>query len=338
MSPAAVAPPLSRTKRFVIAAVSAINDAACRSDGTVNRRLVSLLDARVPASAKSFRGVRTADVPVARERLPVIVFFHGGGFAFLSPDSYLFDDVCRRICRTVHALVVSVNYRLAPEHRCPAQYEDGVHVLRFLDGGGLLYADPSAADLADLSSCFLVGDSAGGNIVHHVARRWAADADGGWKKVRLAGMVLIQPYFGGEERTEAELRLVGAPLVSVERTDWLWRAFLPEGADRDHEASNVFGPRAVGQLEETLPAAMVVVGGFDPLQDWQRRYYKGLRARGKSARLVEYPEAFHSFYAFPDLKQSTVLMEEIKSFVDSHQPRKEDDGDRSGGGGDKHTT
>ncbi|CAL9764611.1 unnamed protein product [Musa acuminata subsp. burmannicoides] len=349
MSPAAVAPPLSRTKRFVIAAVSAINDAACRSDGTVNRGLVSLLDARVAASAKPFRGVRTADVPVDLsrdlwfrlfvpssvsdgERLPVIVFFHGGGFAFLSPDSYLFDDVCRRICRTVHAVVVSVNYRLAPEHRCPAQYEDGVHVLRFLEDGGLLYADPSAADLADLSSCFLVGDSAGGNIVHHVARRWAADADGGWKKVRLVGMVLIQPYFGGEERTEAELRLVGAPLVSVERTDWLWRAFLPEGADRDHEASNVFGPRALGELEEALPAAMVVVGGFDPLQDWQRRYYKGLRARGKSARLVEYPEAFHSFYSFPDLKQSTVLMEEIKSFVDSHRPRKEEDGERSGGG------
>ncbi|RWW25676.1 hypothetical protein GW17_00009965 [Ensete ventricosum] len=290
MSPSAVAPSLSRTKRFVIAAASAINDAACRSDGTVNRRLVSLLDARVAASAKPFRGVRTADVPVDLscdlwfrlfvpssvsdgERLPTIVFFHGGGFAFLSPDSYLFDDVCRRICRT-----------------------DGAHVLRFLDGGGLLYADPSAAELADLSSCFLVGDSAGGNIVHHVARRWAADADGGWKRVRLSGMVLIQPYFGGEERTEAELRLVGAPLVSVERTDWLWRAFLPEGADRDHEASN----------------------------DWQRRYYKGLRARGKEARLVEYPEAFHSFYAFPDLKQSTVLMEEIKSFVDSHRPRKEE--------------
>ena len=81
---------------------------------------------------------------------------------------------------------------------------------------------------------------------------------------------------------------------------------------------------------------MVVVGGFDPLQDWQRRYYKGLRARGKSARLVEYPEAFHSFYSFPDLKQSTVLMEEIKSFVDSHRPQKEEDREPSGGG-DKHS-
>ncbi|CAL9764623.1 unnamed protein product [Musa acuminata subsp. burmannicoides] len=141
MSPSPVAPPLSRTKRFVIAAVSAINDAACRSDGTVNRRLVSLLDARVAASAKPFRGVRTADVPVDLSRdlwfrlFVPLPFLTANGYRHRLlprrrvriplPDSYLFDDVCRRICRTVHAVVVSVNYRLAPEHRCPAQYETG---------------------------------------------------------------------------------------------------------------------------------------------------------------------------------------------------------------------
>ncbi|WOL14280.1 putative carboxylesterase 18 [Canna indica] len=321
-----IAPPLSLTKRFVIAAASAVNDAACRSDGTINRRLVSLLDPSIPPSAKPHHGVRTADVPVdpsrdvwfrlfvpatepaSRRRIPAIVFFHGGGFAFMSPASYMYDDLCRRICRTVNAVVISVNYRPVPEHRYPAQYDDGIDVLHFLEAGGLLYADPPAAELADLSNCFLVGDSAGGNIVHHVARRWATDAVRAWKRVRLAGM----------ERTEAELRLAGAPLVSVERTDWLWRALLPEGADRDHEASNVFGPKA-RQLEEALPAALVVVGSFDPLQDWQRRYYKGLRARGKVALLVEYPEAIHAFYAFPDLKESAALMEEIKSFVDSHR-------------------
>ncbi|THU46673.1 hypothetical protein C4D60_Mb09t07380 [Musa balbisiana] len=336
---------LCRTVNAIVVSASAINDAACRSDGTVNRRLVSLLDARSSASAKPVLGIRTVDVPVDTSRdvwfrlfipcsdsaglkIPVIVYFHGGGFAFFSPASYLYNHVhvCRRLCRTVNAIVVSVNYRLAPEHRYPAPYEDGVDVLRLLDRGGLLYADPLAADLADLSRCFLVGDSAGANICHHVARRWAAGAGSGWKRLRLAGMVLIQPYFGGEERTEAEVRLAGAPLVTVERTDWLWRAFLPEGADRDHEASNVFGSRATGELEEALPAALVVVGGFDPLQDWQRRYYEGLKARGKEARLVEYPEAFHGFFAFPDPKQSAVFMEEVRSFIEGHRPSKENTG------------
>ncbi|CAL9169510.1 probable carboxylesterase 18 [Musa acuminata AAA Group] len=324
-------PPLPWTTRLYIALLSVVTDGARRSNGTINRRLLSFFDARSSASAKPRHGVRTADVPVdpsrdlwfrlfvpssaSSGRIPVIVYFHGGGFAYLSPASRAYDAFCRRICRKINALVVSVNYRLAPEHRYPAPYEDAVDVLRFLDDGGLASADPTAAGLADLSRCFLAGDSAGGNMVHHVARRWAADAAGGWKNLRLAGMVLIQPFFGGEERTESENRLVGAPLVSVDRTDWLWRAFLPEGADRDHEAANVFGPRADGELEAALPEAMVVVGGFDPLQDWQRRYYECMTARGKAVRLLEYPDAIHAFYVFPELKLSAAFIDELKAFI-----------------------
>lgn len=324
--------------RLHVTVLSAVTDFARRSDGTVNRRLLSFLDVRAPASAKPLRDVRTADIPVDRdlwfrlfvpadgggESLPVIVFFHGGGFVFLSAASQAYDGVCRRICRHVRAIVLSVNYRLAPEHRYPAQYEDGADILRFLDRGGLASADPTAGALADLSSCFLAGDSAGANITHHVARRWAAGAENGaWERVRLVGMVLIQPFFGGEERTEAELRLSRAPVVSVERTDWMWRAFLPKESDRDHEVVNVFGPRAAaaGELEAALPEALVIVGGFDPLQDWQRRYYEGLRARGKAARLVEYPEAIHAFYVFPQLKESAAAIEEIKAFVDAHRSK-----------------
>ncbi|URE34292.1 gibberellin receptor [Musa troglodytarum] len=316
-------PPLPWKTRLYIALLSAVTDGARRSDGTINRCILSFFDARSSASAKPRRGVRTADVSVdpsrdlwfrlfvpssaSSGRIPVIVYFHGGGFAYLSPASRAYDAFCRRICREINALVVSVNYRLAPEHRYPAPYEDAVDVLRFLNDGGLA---------SDLSRCFLAGDSAGGNMVHHVARRWAADAAGRWKNLRLAGMVLIQPFFGGEERTESEMRLAGAPLVSVERTDWLWRVFLPEGAGRDHEAANVFGPRADGELEAALPQAMVVVGGFDPLQDWQRRYYEGMTARGKAVRLLEYPDAIHAFYVFPELNQSAAFIEELKAFIE----------------------
>lgn len=137
--------------------------------------------------------------------------------------------------------------------------------------------------------------------------------------VSQQGVVAIQAWFGGEERTDAEVRLAGAPLVSVERTDWLWRAFLPEGEDRDHEATNVFGPRGARELPEGFPAVAVVVGGYDPLQDWQRRYYKGLRERGVEATLVEFKEAIHAFYVFPELPESGKLIEELKLFVEKHQ-------------------
>ncbi|KAJ6806984.1 putative carboxylesterase 18 [Iris pallida] len=327
----AKAPSMSWTARIAMAILTAATDLACRRNGTVNRRLLSVLDDSVPANPTPSRGVRTVDFTVDASRglwfrlfipstppadsspLPMVVFFHGGGFAFLSAASRAYDAVCRRFARKLPAVVASVNYRLAPEHKCPAPYADGLDVLRFLDenGGG----SPDIA-LADLSSTFLVGDSAGGNIVHHVARRWAGA--GGWKSLKLAGLVVIQPYFGGEERTESELRLTKAPLVSVPRTDWLWRAFLPEGADRDHEACNVFGPNDTKELEEGYPPAMVVVGGWDPLKDWQRRYAEGLRRRGKEVRLVEYGEAPHAFYVFPDSKEGGIFLEEMKDFIHSH--------------------
>uniref|UniRef100_A0A0E0GYA9 Alpha/beta hydrolase fold-3 domain-containing protein n=1 Tax=Oryza nivara TaxID=4536 RepID=A0A0E0GYA9_ORYNI len=83
--------------------------------------------------------------------------------------------------------------------------------------------------LLDVTCPFVVRDSAGANIAHHVARRYAL-ASTTFANFRLAGLIAIQPFFSGEERTPAELRLVGALIISVPRTDWLWYAFLPPGA------------------------------------------------------------------------------------------------------------
>ncbi|XP_020672531.1 probable carboxylesterase 18 [Dendrobium catenatum] len=190
-------PKLPLKVRLSVSLISAITDAICRSDGTINRRLISFLNLRAPPNPTTVRGVRTIDLTVdpsrklwfrlflpvdgRPQRLPLIVFFHGGGFAYLSPDTRAYDLACRRIARKIPAVVASVNYRLAPEHRYPAPYEDGIDVLRFVDSGGI---DAVAGYLVDTSSCFLAGDSAGANIAHHVACRWAA-AGGGWSKVRL---------------------------------------------------------------------------------------------------------------------------------------------------------
>jgi acetyl esterase/lipase len=237
------------------------------------------------------------------------VFFHGGGFAYLSAASPAYDAACRRIARHAGAAVLSVDYRRSPEHRFPAAYDDGFAALRFLDDGGL-GPDPPI----DAARCFLAGDSAGGNIAHHVARRYALDPSA-FASLRLAGLIAIQPFFGGEERTPAELRLVGAPIVSVPRTDWMWRAFLPHGADRDHEAASPEGATAGIDAAGFFPPATVVIGGYDPLQDWQRRYCDALRGKGKEVRVLEYPDAIHAFYVFPEFPESRDLMLRIKEIV-----------------------
>uniref|UniRef100_A0ACD6A2D8 Uncharacterized protein n=1 Tax=Avena sativa TaxID=4498 RepID=A0ACD6A2D8_AVESA len=322
-------PPMSRIMRLSLKAVDYVADATRRADGTVNRRVLSLLDPRIPAFSSPWRGVASRDVvidPALRLRarlflpttrpadatpLPVIVFFHGGGFAFLSAASLAYNAVCRRIARYASAAVLSVDYRRSPEHRFPAPYDDGIAALRFLDDPK---NHPTDVPL-DASRCFLAGDSAGGNIAHHVARRYAADVPT-FKNVRLAGIIAVQPFFGGEERTPSELRLEGAPIVSVSRTDWMWRAFLPHGADRSHEAACFTSPEAAAGMDSpAFPPVLLVIGGYDPLQDWQRRYCEMLMGSGKDVTVLEYPDGIHAFFLFPQFNHARDLMTRIAEFV-----------------------
>jgi len=316
---------------------------AHRLDGSIRRSLFWLGDLKngaTPTPRPDAPDVRSADVTIdassglwarvfsppassaGEAPLPVVVYFHGGGFALFSAASRPYDNLCRRLCRGVGAVVVSVNYRLVPEHRYPAAYDDGVAALRYLDSialpGGL------APVPVDLSSCFLAGDSSGGNMVHHVAQRWAsmsATSSSPPPRLRLAGAVLIQPFFGGEERTGAELAFDKAcRILTVARADRYWREFLPEGTTRDHPAARVCGDGA--ELAEAFPPAMVAVGGFDLLKDWHARYVETLRRKGRAVSMVEYPDAFHGFYAFPELADSGKFVEDMKLFVDEHRPKR----------------
>lgn len=126
----------------------------------------------------------------------------------------------------------------------------------------------------------------------------------------------MQPFFGGEERTESEMRLSNAPMIDM--TDVVWRSFLPEGEDRNHPAANVFGGGELSNEEVknlNFPNALVIVGGYDPLQDRQRRYIQGLRNCRKEVELIEYPIAFHAFYGFHELPESALLIDDVTNFV-----------------------
>ncbi|KAK3125644.1 hypothetical protein QOZ80_7BG0607870 [Eleusine coracana subsp. coracana] len=312
-------PPLPWRARLLLRGVTVLHAAALRRDGTVNRLLLSLFDRTVPPTASSpVDGVASSDHAVSdhlrvrlftptdskgkeEEELPVVVYFHGGGFAFHSAASSRFDALCRRLASAVPATVASVDYHLAPEHRFPAAYDDGDAALRWVLAGGVLRSPPPAV--------FVAGDSAGGNVAHHVAAR----APGA-----VAGVVAIQPFFGGEAPTASELRLCGAPFGAPERVAWLWRAFLPPGVTRDHDAANV--PAAIarrGRLRagESWPPTMVCVGGWDPHQDRQRAYADALRGAGARVEVREYADAVHAFYLFEELGESKRLLVDVAEFV-----------------------
>ncbi|XP_014514500.1 gibberellin receptor GID1B isoform X1 [Vigna radiata var. radiata] len=308
-----------------------------RADGTFNRELAEFLDRKVPANAIPVDGVFSFDhvdrntglfnrvyqvAPQKETRcniielekplstteiVPVIIFFHGGSFSHSSANSAIYDTFCRRLVNLCKAVVVSVNYRRSPEHRYPCAYDDGWAALKWVKSRKWLQCGKDSK-----VHVYLAGDSSGGNIAHHVAVR-AAEED-----IEVLGNILLHPLFGGEKRTESEKKLDGKYFVRLQDRDWYWRAFLPEGADRDHPACNPFGPKGKNLAGLKLPKSLVCVAGLDLLQDWQLEYVEGLKNCGQDVKLLYLKEATIGFYFLPNNDHFYILMEEIKNFVNSN--------------------
>ena len=208
-------------------------------------------------------------------KLPLILFFHGGGFTVASAASSFFQTFCSEITLHLHALMVSVDYRLAPEHRLPAAYEDGMEALLWLKSG-----DEWITDHADLSNCYIMGNSAGGNIALRVGLQASRRVEE-VAPVRIRGLILHQPFFGGVERTASEIRLAENEIIPLYMTDIGWDLALPIGANRDHEFSNpVKGLMEVDKI--VSEGWRILVTGYegDPLIDRQRELVKLLREKG----------------------------------------------------------
>lgn len=312
-----------------------------RPDGSFNRDLAEFLDRKVPANTTPVDNVFTFDIvdkstnllnrifmpapknpsqwglidlqsPLSTDHpVPVILFFHGGSFTHSSANSAIYDTFCRRLVGVCKAVVVSVNYRRSPEYRYPCAYDDGWSALKWVvtrpwlksgKGGRKVYV-------------YMAGDSSGGNIAHHVADKAATTSSE--ERIRVLGNILLHPLFGGEMRTESEKRLDGKYFATIHDRDWYWRAYLPEGENRDHPACNIFGPKGKDLRDvNDFPKSLVCVAGYDLVQDWQLDYVNGLKKAGKEVKLLYLKEATIGFYFFPNNDNYSTLMEEMKKFVD----------------------
>jgi acetyl esterase len=220
--------------------------------------------------------------PDVADSLPVLVYGHGGGFVFCDLDSH--DDLCRNIANRIPAVVISVDYRLAPENPWPAAAEDFYAATRWaVDNAGVLGGDASRVAVS--------GDSAGGNLAA-VGALMARDRGG----PSLAGQLLIYPVIAADFDNES-YRLFGKGFYNPKPAmQWYWDQYVPAAADRDHPYASPLRADLAG-----LPPAIVVVAGHDPLRDEALAYADALAAANVPTVRCLFDGAIHGFLTMPIL-------------------------------------
>ncbi|XP_022743686.1 probable carboxylesterase 15 [Durio zibethinus] len=241
----------------------------------------------------------SASFPGNSYKLPIIIFIHGGGFCVGSRMWPTSHNSCLRLASGLKALVVSPDYRLAPEHRLPAAMDDSASAMKWLQGQALSETSSDAwfnSGEVDFDQVFVMGDSSGGNIAHHLAVRFGAGSTE-LAPIRVRGYVLLAPFFGGVDRTKSEAGPSEA-LLNLEILDRFWRLSIPIGETRDHPLANPFGPLTPSLEALTLDPILVIVGGSELLKDRAEDYARRLKAMGKKIEYVEFEGQEHGYFNY----------------------------------------
>lgn len=214
--------------------------------------------------------------PAARRSAGTIVHFHGGGW--VTGDLDYADATCRMLANEAGVDVVSVDYRLAPEHPFPAAADDAMEALRWVAAGSEGLIGPVV----------VTGDSAGGNLAAVCAAR--SRGQGG---IDVAGQVLIYPVVDADLGRDSYARNSGVFLGSREM-QWFFDHYCP---DPDTRTSPLVSPLRDADLSG-LPPTVVVVGGHDPLLDEGVEYAERLTDCGVPVELLRFPSLAHGFLQF----------------------------------------
>ena len=223
-------------------------------------------------------------LPTGDPPFPTVVFFHGGGFVLGSVETH--DWLCRHLTRESGCAVLSVEYRLAPEHPFPAAVEDAYAAVE--------WAAESTDRLRGTGDLAVAGDSAGGNLAA-VTALMAAERDG----PEVAHQALLYPGIGFDPE-QASVREHGGIVLSRADIEWFSESYYGNDVHRRNPYAD---PINAGDLSGVAPAT-VVTAGFDPLRDGGRAYAERLVADGVATRYENYPAMVHGFMTMEDVDRA----------------------------------
>ncbi|TYJ08428.1 hypothetical protein E1A91_A11G073900v1 [Gossypium mustelinum] len=316
---------------------------------TNDSRRSSLEGSNLRSDNNVYRGY--SPLPQNCRRLPIMLQFHGGGWVSGSNDSVANDIFCRRIAKLCDVIIVAVGYRLAPENKYPAAFEDGLKVLYWLakqanlaecsksmgsgalgvgaeftktqvqrhlvDAFGASMVEPWLAAHGDPSRCVLLGMSCGANIADYVARK-AVKAGRLLDPVKVVAQVLMYPFFTGNVPTRSEINLANSYFYDKSMCLLAWKLFLPEEEfSLDHPAANPLVPDR-GPPLKFMPPTLTVVAEHDWMRDRAIAYSEALRKVNVDAPVLEYKDAVHEFASLDMLlntPQAQACAEDIAIWV-----------------------
>ncbi|XP_021852457.1 2-hydroxyisoflavanone dehydratase-like [Spinacia oleracea] len=263
---------------------------------------VASKDIKIPANTNLSARLYLPKLTNNNHHIPLLVYFHGGGFCVESAFSVLNHRYMNTLASQAQVIIVSVEYRLAPEHPLPTAYEDCWTALNW----AVSLSDPWLATHADLNKLFIGGDSAGGNIVHNIAMRAGQES---LDKVKILGAFLSHPYFLDDENNQLEMDYMYK----------IWDFVYPTapGGFNNH----MINPTGVGAPRLSAlgcSRVLVVVAEKDELRDGAVRYTDALKKSGFQGvvELLEVQGEGHCFHmSNPDTDNAKLVFKRLVTFL-----------------------
>ena len=245
-----------------------------------------LFDKDVPI--KKFQDVSADGVPVriyqnsTEPNQRVLIYYHGGGFALYGLDSH--HNVCKRLAAMNNCIVVSVDYRLAPEFTFPAAHDDAFAALQWVVNHVAEYGG-NPKDL------FVAGDSAGGNLSACMAHRCKKAG------IALKGQILIYPWVDGKLNNPSIERNGNGYILTKEAMFWFQEKYTP---NKEDHCNPLVSPWYESSHSGLAPA-FILTAQFDPLLDDGFNYSQQLSQAGTEVSYKEYPNLVHGFFNLPGI-------------------------------------